>query len=90
MHRLVSAQARAQQCTDGLCHPLVNAQARHMGIVRMVDLDPAYSRDGTRDKCTGCGNRHHGGNQNVHCCGDGGSCTEAYHIFTLTFTVHAY
>lgn len=60
---------------DAFCLNLVLEANRLMGIVRTLELDPAFTADGNHDKCTMCGNLARGGD--VYAC-DG--CPDVYHF----------
>jgi len=67
-------EKRGSVYPDELCFLLSTAASRLLGRVRTIDLDPAYTADGTRDKCTGCGGRQRGGD--VHTCE---GCPDVWH-----------
>ena len=60
---------------DQLCALLASASFGLMGAVRTVPLDPAFSAEGSRDKCTWCGNRQPGGGKTYLCSG----CPDVWH-----------
>ena len=64
---------------DAFAQTLVLSQARLMGKVRMMELDPAMTADGNRDKCEKCGNRGRGGE--LWCCDN---CPAAWHYRCVT------
>ena len=49
-----------------LCYMISCAASGHLGRVRCLDLDPAYTLDGSRDSCEACGNSRKGGK--LHIC----------------------
>lgn len=59
-----------------LCYLVANAACDLLSKVRMLDLDPAMTLDGSRDKCAVCGNTGKRHTEQVYIC-DG--CPDVYH-----------
>ena len=55
-------EKRGSVYPDELCYLLSNAASDLLGRVRTIDLDPAFTSDGSREACTKCGNMKKGGN----------------------------